>query len=595
MSPHPAPTPSTSTALLLAVSLLVSSCVSTPSAPTIAAEVVAEASAVDQPPVRPFATATLYELLLAEFAGIRDQVEPALEIYAIQAHETRDPGVIERAIHIATFMRRPDVVLDLAELWSQVEPENIEVRRLLTFHLASSGRVVEAFPHGEFLLLTGDDDYLQSLAAFAQDSPIEEKQRLLTLYEELEAEHPKNPGLLLGKAMLLRQLELLEDSLATVGQLVALEPGNETGQLLQAQLLHALGDTSQALKSLRNALKKLPESKRLRLQYARFLSESDLAKSRQQIEILSRQYPEDVNILFSLGLADKELNQLEQAQITFERLVALDKRVSDAQFQLGQIAEERGQPEEAVYRYRQVKDGQNLLPAAMRVAELLTEHDNMSAAREHLSTLRAIYPAVRENLYQMEAELLMRQDRLDEAYDMLSSAIAAEADTLNLRYVRSIISAKQEDMAAVEADLRAILEVDENNATALNALGYSMLNLTDRYREALALIELAHQLEPDNPAIQDSLGWAYFRLGEVERALTYLRQAFDAFPDGEVAAHLGEALWTAGNVEEAEEVWRKGLANSPGDATLLETLDRLVPERKQVLLDSLPVADGVKQ
>jgi len=541
--------------------------------------------------LRDFATETLYELLLAEFAGIREQVEPALEIYTIQAHETRDPGVIERAIHIATYLRRGDVILDLAELWVEVEPQNVEVRRLLAFHLARSGRVVDAFPHGEFLLLTGDDDYLQSLAAFAQESPTEEKERLLSLYEELESEHSENVGLLLGKAMLLRQLDRLEESLATTGKLIALQKDNETGQLLHAQLLHALGSESKANKALEKALKVLPESKRLRLQYARFLSDKDLGKSREQIDILAKQYPDDVNILFSLGLANKEVGLNEEAKATFKHLININKRASDAHFQLGKIAEGNGQPEEAVYQYRQVKDGQNLLPAAMRVATILTEHNNLSAAREHLSSLRAIYPAIRENLFQMEAELLIGQNRLNEAYDLLTSALQADPESLNLLYTRSIISAEQQDLAATERDLRAILAVDENNATALNALGYSMTNLSNRHEEALVLIQRAQELEPDNPAITDSLGWVYFHLGDHDRALAYLRQAFEAFPDGEVAAHLGEVLWLQGDEDGAAAVWQKGLENSPDNKVLLETIERLAPQRKQALLDSITPRD----
>ena len=541
--------------------------------------------------MRDFATETLYELLLAEFAGIREQVEPALEIYTIQAHETRDPGVIERAIHIATYLRRGDVILDLAELWVEVEPQNVEVRRLLAFHLARSGRVVDAFPHGEFLLLTGDDDYLQSLAAFAQESPTEEKERLLSLYEELESEHSENVGLLLGKAMLLRQLDRLEESLATTGKLIALQKDNETGQLLHAQLLHALGSESKANKALEKALKVLPESKRLRLQYARFLSDKDLGKSREQIDILAKQYPDDVNILFSLGLANKEVGLNEEAKATFKHLININKRASDAHFQLGKIAEGNGQPEEAVYQYRQVKDGQNLLPAAMRVATILTEHNNLSAAREHLSSLRAIYPAIRENLFQMEAELLIGQNRLNEAYDLLTSALQADPESLNLLYTRSIISAEQQDLAATERDLRAILAVDENNATALNALGYSMTNLSNRHEEALVLIQRAQELEPDNPAITDSLGWVYFHLGDHDRALAYLRQAFEAFPDGEVAAHLGEVLWLQGDEDGAAAVWQKGLENSPDNKVLLETIERLAPQRKQALLDSITPRD----
>lgn len=535
---------------------------------------------------REFTSDSLYELLLAEFAGTRDQVEPALEIYTIQAHETRDPAVIARGIQIARYLKRPDVILDLSELWVEVEPDNTDVRRLLAFQLASTGRVVEAFPHGQYLLEHGDQDYLKSLAAFAADSPVEEKERLLELYDNLEVEYPDQPGLLLGKAMLLRQLNRLEESLASTKKLIDIEPENETGQLLNAQLLHALGKEKKALSALRKALKRLPDSKRLRLQYARFLSETDLAKSREQIEILSQLYPEDADIMFSLGLANRELGDIESAKATFNTLIENRVRVSDAHFMLARIAEESGQPEDAVYHYRQVKDGPNLLPAAMRTAELYTEYDNLSAAREYLASLRATYPALRENLFQMEADLLTKQDRLDEAYDLLSSAIDENSENLNLLYARSIVSAEQGDMAAVEQDLSQILQTDANNATALNALGYTMLNLTDRYEEAKSLIERAYQLEPDNPAILDSLGWAYFRLGDKQTALTYLRQAFDAFPDAEVAAHLGEVLWENGETDEAISVWRTGMEADPRDHTLLETLHRLNPGLAEKLATS---------
>lgn len=564
-------------ALAVGGCLCLSACTNTPAPPVNTAPAV-ETPAASEPEVyRNFGANSLYELMLAEFAGIRDQVEPALEIYTIQAHETRDPAVIARAIHIASFLKRSDVILDLAELWAVVEPDNIEVRRLLAFHLASAGRVVEAFPHGLFLLETGDQDYLQSLAAFATESPIEEKQRLLSLYEDLESEYPNEPGLLLGKAMLLRQLDQLEDSLAVTGKLIVLDPENETGQLLHAQLLHATGEPKKAHKALQKALKKMPDNKRLRLQYARFLSESDMAKSRQQIAILAEQYPEDSNILFSLGLAHKEIGDLAKARQTFKTLIEQDKRTSDAHYMLGRIAEEDNQPEEAVFEYRQVRDGQNLLPASMRVAELYTENDNLSAGREYLSSLRAIYPALRENLFQMEAELLIKLDRLNEAYDLLSTGISEDESSVNLRYARSVVSAEQQDMAAVEEDLRAILAMDDKNATALNALGYTMLNLTDRYQEAQALIEQAYELEPDNPAILDSLGWAYFRQGEMEKALSHLQQAFENFPEAEVAAHLGEVLWLLGKTDEATAVWQKGLEANPEDKTLLDTLNRLAP------------------
>ncbi len=116
-----------------------------------------------------------------------------------------------------------------------MEPDNLDVRRLLAFHLARAGRVLEAFTHSEYLLLAGDGEYLQSLAAFAESVSPEEKSRLLALYRELKEKHPHNNALLLGESLLLRQLHQLDASLEVVKQVVNRTPGNETAQLLYAQ------------------------------------------------------------------------------------------------------------------------------------------------------------------------------------------------------------------------------------------------------------------------------------------------------------------------------------------------------------------------
>lgn len=109
---------------------------------------------------------------------------------------------------------------------------------------------------------------------------------------------------------------------------------------------------------------------------------------------------------------------------------------------------------------------------------------------------------------------------------------------------------------------------------ALNALGYTLANRTDRHIEALQLIEQANQLLPDNPAILDSLGWALYRLGKLEDSLHYLEKAWKLYPDAEVAAHLGEVLWAVGQKKEAEKVWQEALNSSPDNAVLNETIQR---------------------
>jgi Flp pilus assembly protein TadD len=127
----------------------------------------------------------------------------------------------------------------------------------------------------------------------------------------------------------------------------------------------------------------------------------------------------------------------------------------------------------------------------------------------------------------------------------------------------------------MEQDLRQILSNDPDNATALNALGYSLAILTDRLNEARALVSKALQLRPDDPAIQDSYGWIAYRLGDLELAENYLSKAFSQSKDHEIAAHLGEVLWRLGQREQAISVWQQGLSNDPSSTIIIDTLQRL--------------------
>ncbi len=143
-----------------------------------------------------------------------------------------------------------------------------------------------------------------------------------------------------------------------------------------------------------------------------------------------------------------------------------------------------------------------------------------------------------------------------------------------------MIAEKRGDLAQLEKDLRFIIEREPDNAMAINALGYTLADRTDRYQEALALIEQAYRLNPEDAAILDSLGWVNYRLGNLKEAETQLRQALERFPDHEVAAHLGEVLWAAGKQREARRIWGEALKETPDSQILRETIQRLTGSEK---------------
>jgi len=125
--------------------------------------------------------------------------------------------------------------------------------------------------------------------------------------------------------------------------------------------------------------------------------------------------------------------------------------------------------------------------------------------------------------------------------------------------------------------MRQVIRQDPKHADALNALGYTLADKTQRYVEALELITQALELKPDSPAVLDSMGWVQYRMGNTEASLKYLQRAYAKLPDAEIAAHLGEVLWVSGDQEQADKVWKGVLLESPKSKHVLEAMRRLKP------------------
>jgi tetratricopeptide (TPR) repeat protein len=126
----------------------------------------------------------------------------------------------------------------------------------------------------------------------------------------------------------------------------------------------------------------------------------------------------------------------------------------------------------------------------------------------------------------------------------------------------------------MERDLRTVMSIKPDHAHAYNALGYTFAERGIRLNEALALINKAVSLAPDDAFILDSLGWVQFRLNQTDAALATLTRAYAMRADPEIAAHLGEVLWTKGSRQEAMQIWQRALIESPDNAALQAVLQR---------------------
>ena len=341
-------------------------------------------------------------------------------------------------------------------------------------------------------------------------------------------------------------------------------------------MLQSLNRGNEALPLLQKSIRQYPDDKRLGLTYARTLVEQNrMGEAKVQFASLVEQYPEDDELRFSLALVCLEGKAWDEAEGYLEELIERDSHVDSAHLNLGRIAEERNDPETALTQYALVGPGNDYLPAQLRQADILISHGRGTEASKKLAAARDAQPDFAIQLYLIEAETLSANNQTDRAWNVLQQALKQYPDDMNLLYSRAMLAEKRNNLEQMERDLRAIIQREPDNAMALNALGYTLSDRTTRYAEAKALIQQAYDLNPDDPAVLDSLGWVNFRLGNLDEAERLLRQALERFPDQEVAAHLGEVLWANGKQREAKKIWGTFLKENPDSPTLRKTILRL--------------------
>lgn len=522
-----------------------------------------------------FSEETVFSLLSAELAGQRNRFDIALDNYVTQAINTQDPGISERAFRIAEYLGADQAALDTALIWAKNAPDDLEAQRAAAIQLARAGRYDDSMVYMEKVLQGKGDTHFDFLALSAADTDQDTRDGLMKSFDRLLQKHPSNGQLVFGKALLLQQddepqaaLKLLEQNPPEEGEIAPL--------LLRARLLQSLNRGKEALPLLQKSIKKYPDDKRLRLTYARMLVEQDrMEDAKVEFASLVQQYPDDDELRYSLALVCLEAKAWEEAKGYLEDLIARESHVDSAHLNLGRIAEERDDPQGALIEYAQVGPGNDYLPAQLRQADILMNNGRTDEAEKRLAAARDAEPDYAIQLYLIQAETLSANNQGERAWKILAQALLQYPDDLNLLYTRAMLAEKRNDLAQMEKDLRLIIKRDPDNAMALNALGCTLSDRTTRYAEAKALIEQAHQLNPEDPAVLDSLGWVNYRLGNLDEAERLLRQALERFPDQEVAAHLGEVLWAQGKQREARQIWGKFLKEQPDSPILRSTIKRL--------------------
>jgi len=519
----------------------------------------------------------LYELLLGEIALQRGDPALAARTYLDLARKVRDPRIARRAVEVANQARMPELALEGARTWYELEPESLSALQVFAALLVSSRRIDEAEPLLEKLLaapgVQPQNGFMQ-MGRLLAGNP--DKSANLRVVKKLASRYPNLPNahFAVGQAALAAGDDA--EAVEAARRALALRPDWDAAAVLESQALQKRSP-AEAAKRLGEFVEKNPGSREGRLNYARALVlDKRYAEARKQFETLLAANPGNAEVVYAVGLLAHQLKDYQTAEQNMKRLLGMGWRDQNAvRFQLGQIAEEQKQWPEALRWYGEIDEGEHVMPARMRSAHALGKQGKIDEARAFLRKVASDHPEQQVQLVVAEAQVLREANRHRDAYEVLAEALKKAPDQPELLYDSALTAEKLERFEVLEANLRKLIEVKPDHAHAYNALGYSFAERNLRLPEARKLIEKALELAPEDFFIIDSLGWVQYREGDLKGAVATLRRAYDGRPDAEIGAHLGEVLWMLGERDEAQRIWDEALKSAPDNETLQKTIQRL--------------------
>lgn len=540
----------------------------------------------------------LEHLLAAEFALREDNLDAAARSYLEAAKGSDDVTVARRATRVNLSAQRWQDAAVALDRWRELggTPPNdvIQAEALLAM---GTGDADTAMSRLLDLLKQGGMPVTRMAGGALEAAP--DRGLAMNVLERLTAAPalPDDKAVLVGLSQLALKLERNDLAEALAVRASERLPNAPEVWFWRARLANAAGNTDEARAILRRSVEANPGDPDILRTYA-VLLKTEFGDLKGAIDALSKLPPDDESLALRAAYA-VEAGDWSTVAVVQRALEALPApRPAERLILMGGVAEslaeqadaatppEAGEAtrrrEEAARWYGDVSESsiEHYLQAQQRLSVLDQQAGRMDSALARLVQLRERADPDSDAFvesYLLEAELLDRADRSADALTVLDAGVAAVPGDDRLLYARGLTRERVGRIDEALADFKALVDANPDNPVYINAYGYTMADRTARYDEALVLIERALSLNPEDVATIDSLGWVLFKLKRYDEAIVYLRRAYAEQPDGEIAAHLGEALWTAGQQEEARTVLRKAIDADTDNRVIKETIDRLKP------------------
>ncbi|MCB1908146.1 MAG: tetratricopeptide repeat protein [Rhodocyclaceae bacterium] len=519
---------------------------------------------------------TLYLFLLGEIAGARGHLDVSVRAYLQLARSTRDPRVAKRAAEIALFARDMGAAAEAARLWNEIDPDSAEAQRVLTGVLMRTGARIEELEAHLAKALAGAGVRLPQhlLGLNGAMARVENKQAAREVIDRVTEPYLTQPEAHFARAHAAFNANDTAGAQGHLDRALERRPDWEPAVMMKAQLLqHERPDEAIAL--LGDYAARHPDSHQAKLALARSLAAVKRYKdARDAFDAVLESSPDDSDALNSSALLSMQIEDWPAAERRLHELLRANPDNGDRiRLLLGQVAAARDNDTLAEQYYRAVGSGDEQIQAQFLLARLQSKHGEYDLARQTLHAIEGDEDVLRRARV-AEAQVLRDAERYQEAYDLLDEELQRSERDPDLLYETALLAERLGRTDVMEGRLRMLLDVNPDNAHALNALGYSFADRGVRLDEAYSLIKRANELAPEDPFILDSLGWVHFRKGEHGRALELLRQAYDQRSDPEIAAHVGEVLWAMDRRDEARRIWSEASERHPDSKELKEVIGR---------------------
>lgn len=548
-----------------------------------------------------------------------ERPEDATAHFVEAARLADDAALAERATRMAHELGLTDLGLEAVERWRTLAPDDTRAHWFAGVFHTRKGRVDRAVEAFDRLIASAASEEPGSALALVVEALASEPDTAdaTRIMQRLTERYPDTAEGHFGLARLALRSGNFELALENAATATELDPEWVDAQLLHARTLLTAGRIERSLE-LAAALADEHDAAEVQLQYAELLlSAGRSEQAEMRLEALLDENPGMPEAIRALGFLKLTTERYDEARQHFNTLRGHDDYRNEAFYYLGRIAEQREAYLQATRSYSRVTEGTNAVEAQVRTALItLAQMNDLDGALRHLEEFGNANPRFSSDMLLARGQLLLEAGEPERAMQVLEDALAERPDddaleqahvqmhvilarnaagngrtedalawvdtgleqypgNVSLRYQRALVLQQQQRMRRALNVLESLAEESPDNAMVLNALGYLLTDHFDRHTEAREYIQRALALNPDSPAIIDSMGWVLYKLGDYEAALGYLRRAYRLETDPEIAAHLVDTHWALDQRDTARELLSTALERSPDSPHLQEVRERI--------------------